>query len=762
MNGVKKLQALLLVSIACAIHGLEPDENEEPDPTHEITIDVVAATPVDALGIDRNKNTANVQTLREEVLGDSSHQSLAHSLAAGIGSVQLSDVQNNPLQPDLHYRGFAASPLLGTPQGISIYQDGVRMNEPFGDTVNWELIPRDAVAAVDVIPGSNPVYGANTLGGALSIRTRSGFTHPGSSLRLLIGEDGHVATGGHVAGHSERWGYFASGSFFREDGWRDFSESDLTRAFASIDRRGESLVLDLSLLVASGELRGNGAVPIELLEEDRSSVFTHPDITENDLMMMSGRGQILASPDLLLQISGYIRGNETSSFNGDETPFEPCEDAVRTLLCAGDEIILDQHGQPIMVGPDELDAVNNRGELAQRSLGVNAQIDKDSQILEMKNRFIAGVEMSMADADYRSTTELATLLQNRGTDGSGVFVMQSRVGVKTDIDWMALFATDYVSLTDRLTMNLGARWSRSTIALNDEIGTALDGKHEFSRLSPSFGLTWQLTPAINLFAGFGESSRSPTPVELTCADPEDPCRLPNAFVSDPPLDQVVTRTFEMGARGSSRFGQWSVAGFDAVNSDDIIFVSSGALRGTGHFENVGETRRRGLELSLSSEALRTFGFFFRYGLVLATFEADFAVSSPNHPQAVRGEIFVSRGDFIPGISRHAATAGFSKSFGEKVEVRGSVLYNSRRWFRGDEANVTAAVPSYWLAGLDLGINLSRAGRIFVTVDNLFDRKYETFGTFGEPDEVLGDDYGDPRFLGPGAPRRITTGVEWTF
>src|SRR6185437_11274022 len=102
----------------------------------------------------------------------------------------VSAAQGNPYQQDLNFRGFTASPLLGTPQGVSIFQDGVRVNEPFGDVVNWDLIPQSAIASIQLIPGSNPAFGLNTLGGAVAIYTKSGAEFPGADVEVSGGSFG--------------------------------------------------------------------------------------------------------------------------------------------------------------------------------------------------------------------------------------------------------------------------------------------------------------------------------------------------------------------------------------------------------------------------------------------------------------------------------------------------------------------------------------------------------------------------------------------
>ena len=113
---------------------------------------------------------APVQTATQLEIARSGALDLADFMNRQFNGVHLNEMQGNPFQPDLNYRGYTASPLLGTPQGVSVYMDGVRQNQPFGDVVSWDLIPRNAISEVTLMPGSNPVFGLNTLGGALSIQ----------------------------------------------------------------------------------------------------------------------------------------------------------------------------------------------------------------------------------------------------------------------------------------------------------------------------------------------------------------------------------------------------------------------------------------------------------------------------------------------------------------------------------------------------------------------------------------------------------------
>ena len=197
------------------------------------------------------------------------------------------------------------------------------------------------------------------------------------------------------------------------------------------------------------------------------------------------------------------------------------------------------------------------------------------------------------------------------------------------------------------------RYNLSFIRLDDQHGEDLNGFHKFERFNPSAGLTYAFMPQFTAYGSYSESNRAPTPVELTCANPEAPCKLPNAFLADPPLDQVVAKTWEAGFRGE--FAQlwggkinWTAGVFQTENHDDILFISSGNLTNQGYFDNVGTTRRRGIELGLSGVFERV-RFGINYTLLDATFRTPFLASSPNNPSADSGQIQVEKGDRLPGI-----------------------------------------------------------------------------------------------------------------
>jgi outer membrane receptor protein involved in Fe transport len=297
------------------------------------------------------------------------------------------------------------------------------------------------------------------------------------------------------------------------------------------------------------------------------------------------------------------------------------------------------------------------------------------------------------------------------------------------------------------------RANRSEIRLVDRIGEELSGRHAFRGINPSFGVTYAAR-AVTLFANVSQSSRNPTPVELTCANPDDPCRLPNAFVSDPPLRQVVGRGGELGIRGRTSSVRWSVAAFRTINHDDILFISSGRQQGHGYFDNVGDTERQGLEGTADGRLPGGLGWFANVSLLEATFQDAFTVSSPNHPYAVDGELQVRPGDRLPLIPRQSWKAGLTWERPESLRLSAAMRHVSSAYFRGDEANTAPSLPSYTVADLSASVALGRRLSLELSVRNVANAAYATFGTFGDATEVLGDTYGDRRFISPAEPRRL--------
>jgi len=731
---------------------------------------VNATTPLHGSRLPKDHVPANVQTISAEDLADHKSLDLSGYMAEAVGSVHVNDVQGNPLQSDVQYRGFLASPLLGAPQGLSMYLDGVRLNEPFGDTINWDLIPSNAIRSVNVIPGSNPIFGLNTLGGALSLETKTGFSDAGADATLLSGSWGRKLVRANAGAHNDRFGMFAAAEVFDEDGWRDFAPTRSEHVLVSGAYRDGSTTGDLSLIGANTRLTGNGPLPEQLLATDRAAVFTAPDVTENRVIMTTLRGEHALSAHLRLSGTSYLRTNRTRSGNGDQRDWRECA-ATPGALCStddrGDESpVLDKADMPVAFD-DSYDAAYNRTETRQTSYGGAAQLTLDAPVAARENHLFAGGDASQSQIRFRSQTTVGTLGDDRVVTDAGFVDPVSPIAVDSTVTNLGVYASDTFSIRPDLFLTLSGRFNLTRLSLDDRIGDALSGNHSFHRLNPAAGISYQPQRWLGGYASYSESSRAPTAVELTCASPDDPCRLPNAFVSDPPLAQVIARTVEVGVRGAARPAGvtlgYDLAAFHTVNSSDILFITSGIVANQGYFANVGETRRQGIEADLTGR-VRLDGdsridWAVYYTFLDATFETPFMALSETHPDAVGGLIHVPTGAHIPSIPKHLVKValGFRSSFGLSAGV--NAIASSGQYLRGDEANLLAQVPGYVVVNARVAYRVWSHASIFVLANNLFDTKDSTFGVLGDATEVLGPAYDSPRFLGPGAPRAAWLGVE---
>ena len=204
----------------------QPPQNPPPasPPTVAVTVDVIGTTPLPGVDLPLDRIPSPVQSAIAREIDDSGALDLSNFLNRRMNGVYVNEVQGNPFQPDINYRGYTASPLLGTPQGLSVFMDGVRLNQPFGEVVSWDLIPRVAIASTTLMPGSNPMFGLNTLGGALSIQTKNGRSNAGTAVQATYGSHLRRAIefehGGSRAGGLN---WYLAGNVFAEDGWRGTS-----------------------------------------------------------------------------------------------------------------------------------------------------------------------------------------------------------------------------------------------------------------------------------------------------------------------------------------------------------------------------------------------------------------------------------------------------------------------------------------------------------------------------------------------------------
>jgi iron complex outermembrane receptor protein len=741
-----------------------------PAQTPAATLPGPAVRP-DITAIDRDKVPANTQTLLPADLDHAKSSSVPQSLLQDVASVSINDTAVNPFQPDVQYRGFVASPTLGTPQGMAVYQNGVRVNEVFGDTVNWDFIPEYAISRIDLVP-NNPVYGLNALGGALSIQMKNGFTWNGAEAELRGGSFGRRAVTLQAGKQVDNVAGYVAADALNDDGWRDQSQSKLRRLFADFGIRNSDTEFHVNYTAASNSFGAAASTPIELLNQRWSAIYTTPQTYQNQLNFVNATLSRDINDRLNVKGNVYYRGFRQTHVDGNASEIVPCADPGFLCLEQNDVPLFDVSGNMIPASvlggltPGSVDRTRTQAD----AFGGSVQLTSTNQLFGHDNHFVVGTSVDRGQVNYRASSELGTIGPDLFVTGTGVIISQPEgtiapVNLNTRNTYAGFYATNTFDVTSRLSVTAGGRFNLVKIDLEDQLGTALNGSNEFQRFNPVAGATYKILPQLTVYGGYSESNRVPTPAELACADPLRPCLLDNFLVSDPPLKQVVGRTWEAGLRGNHTFGDkhrlsWNVGLFRTDSSDDILSVQS-IVTGRGVFRNVGTTRRQGLDAS-AQYAFDRLTAHASYNFINATFRDTIVLASPHNPFAVDGLITVTPGDHIPSIPQHRFKAGAEYAVLDNWKVGGDLVAVSGQYLRGDESNLNPKLPGYWVVNLYTTYKINKQAEVFGLVQNLFNQRYYTFGTFFDPSQIPFLGLTDPRTLSPGAPLAACAGLRVRF
>ena len=815
-------------------------------------VEVIGVTPAAGLGMSKDQLAANVQTARAADVERSHAIDLTSFMNRQLGSVHLNETQNNPFQPDVNFRGFTASPLLGTAQGLSIYLDGVRLNQPFGDVVSWDLIPKSAISQISLLPGSNPLFGLNTLGGALVIQTKDGLKNPGSVVQLLAGNHQRAAlefeTGGRRAAqppeaavHELNW--FVTGNRFHEKGWRSTSPSDVSQLFGKLGGRLGDTSLVLTAAAADNTLNGNGLQEQRLLARDPASVYTQPDTTRNRslLLNLAASGSWGAAGSFSGQ--AYFRRINTATYNGDinegalDQPVYQPDAAEQAALAGAGYSGVPLAGESATNTPfpkwrciaqallrgapgESCNGLINQSHTVQTQAGLAGQLEGRALMAGLSHRWVAGAALDWSRVRFTQGSELGYLTPAHGVVGVGAFgdgvtggtlagvPYDTRVDLAARTGTASLLASDTVAINARTHVTVSGRYNRTAVHNRDAItpgggAGSLDGNHVFARLNPALGLTFATSPALTAYAGLNQGSRAPSAIELGCADPANPCKLPNAMAGDPPLKQVVTTTWEAGLRGgftgsAMGAGRWNIGVFRADNRDDIQFVADNAA-GYGYFKNFGQTRRQGLEMGLSTALPGVAGpvtLGANYTALDATYRSAEVLggagnSANDAAQAglpgIDGIITVRPGDRLPLVPRHLLKLFANVALGGTVSLAADVTALGGATARGNENQAHQPDGVYYLGpGRSAGyavLNLGGDWRpapgltVFVQINNLLDRRYNSAAQLGatgldgngnfQARPFAANANGDrpllhSTFFAPGAPRSFWLGLRYAF
>ena len=785
----------ILSSCAAALALATPVRGEEsPDTAQQLQPIVVSATALAGVPIDIDKIPGNVQLLSAADLSRDGPASLTGAMNSRISSININDAADDPFQPDILYRGFEASPVLGTPQGLAVYQNGVRINEAFGDTVNWDLFPDVAINRVELV-SSSPVYGLNALGGAISVSMKNGFDYQGTDLELSGGSYGLRSAVAQFGADSGPFGIYVAGRALDSTGWREFSQDRIRQLYAVVSAHLERASFDLSYTRADNALNGQGAAPVQELAVNRSLVFTGPQNNINALDFLTLNGSAKMSDSWSLQSVLYYRQYVQSVANGNTTNYTACTntpgslcqpDGLTPLSNAAGQTLPDiSAGGTVLIGENDFEVIHTYGR------GAALQSSTSGPLLGHANQFIAGASVDYALANFYSGAQIGVLNPQllvlpsslivdtpENSPAAAQFGDAVPVSAQSVNKDYSLYAIDTLDVTPAFSLTGSGRYNVAYIDLQDQLGTNLTGDNRYSHFNPALGATYKLLPALTVYAGISENTRTPTASEIECSNPLQPCLLPTNLAGDPPtLRQVVAHTSELGLRGriADAFSAgdamaWNLSVFRTLLHDDIYGIATSISQ--GFFQNIGDTRRQGVEAGVNYQA-GSWSAFANYSYVDATFQSALTVPSPSNPfQDVNGNIEVGPGDHLPGIPQQRLKIGAEYKILADWTLGATLNVVSDFYYVGDASNQLAPIAGYRTVSLHSSYQATRSVEVFASISNLFNARYATWGILSDPtgigapgvppNGVANGPGVDNRFLSPAAPFEAFAGVRITL
>ncbi|MBN8488267.1 MAG: TonB-dependent receptor [Burkholderiales bacterium] len=736
-------------------------------------VEVVGTSPLPGQGVDRNALPYSTQVVRRGALDDAQADNATDFLSRRVAGAQVNDIQGSPFQGDLTFRGYRASGILGAAQGVSVYVDGVRFNEPFGDVVNWDMVPEFALHSLSLVPGANPAFGLNTLGGALSLTTATGLTAPGLRGEASLGSFGRKKLElSHGASHADGWHHYAGIGLFDETGWRDHSDGRLANGLFKLGRQLGRDDITLSLQAGQSRLVGNGLVPLVTLDEDgartpdlgsvdRAAVYTHPDLTRNRLLQLSGQWRRQLDEHTTLESLIYLRDSRRTTINGDEADGDDDEEARARV-------------QPL-AEDDEPNASFNRTATRQKSAGLALALSGR----QSAHQWQLGAALDHASVRYEQTEQAGVFDDSRGVlpiAGEDAELSAQVSGHSTSA---GVYASDtwQVAPDTHLTGTVRINWAQvgnTLSSVDDDTGEFESHPHErfrYTSVNPALGVAHRLSPAVTVFANLARNNRVPTVIELGCADPEEPCRLPAGLQADPYLKQVIATSAEAGARFNLPGGlKGSITAFRNDNRNDILFRSTSVTGQLGYFANFPRTRHQGVDVE-GQWKLGALELGATYSHLEATYQA--------HGVLRMGErnVTITPGTRIAGLPRHQLKLsadwrmGNGWSLGADLQALSgrSVAGNEDGLLEdGDDERVDLSLPGYALVNLRTAWKPAqfKGLELFGRITNVFNRRYASFGAlaatqFDAQGQYVGEET-EALFVAPGAPRAFQVGVRWQF
>jgi iron complex outermembrane receptor protein len=743
------------------------------------TFDVVATTPLNGGEINVSQspfavwqtNAQDIQTFNDTTLPD--------TLGRSAPGVTVSNVSGNEFEPDLFYRGFDATSVTGTPQGLAVYQNGTRINEVFGDVVNWDLIPANAIDKTTIV-AANPIFGLNALGGAVTVTMKNGFTWQGSEADFTGGSAARAEEQIQYGKQVGNWSVYMAATQINDGGWRVAEASQLTNFYGDVGYKANGFESHLQLTAGNTQFGVAAFTPIQQLQTNFGSAYTIPQTTYNQMAMLQWTGSYAYSPTLSFQGGAYFRQFNQQHVDGNGTQVTPCP----PFSCLNGSPVHDTLGGiiPDISQNGALDlGEDDDNQTQSRSVGVSGQAVDTAKIWGRDNTLTVGTSLDYGWTHYIGQSQLGTITfaDNAFPVTPSPFIIDepdsflNPIDVRANNTYVGVYALDTFNATDRLTLTGGARFNYAAINLEGTNDALLSGYSDYFHLNPTVGLTYKITPDINFYGGYAMTNRTPTPFELGCASPTTPC-IVNTFLSaDPPLKQVVGNSFELGFRGQNllaalglgpQWGKlnWSAGLFRTTSTNDILPLTS-TFNGFGFFANVGTTLRQGAELSAQWTGDR-WSAYANYSYIDAIYLTTFEEPSPNNPlQDANGNILITNGTLIAGIPKNTVKVGVDYAVTPNWKVGADMVAASGQVLTGNENNAVPQAPGYAVFGVHTSYQVAKQVQVFGYVQNIFDQRYYTAGALGPTGEFMtGPSITNPQSFGPGRPVAIFGGVRITL
>jgi outer membrane receptor protein involved in Fe transport len=648
----------------------------------------------------------------------------------GVAGFSTYDDLGSPYKLNLSSRGFYSSPVVGLPQGVAVFLDGVRMNEPEASQVNFDLLPMDHIQRIEILSGNGSLLGRNALGGAVNLVTARGTGPTSGTIELSGGSFGAARGEAHVSGVS-RTGldWYVGGNYNREDGWRQATGEEGYQGFVNLGKLGETGGVRFQGFYSRDQAEPAGSLPESIFRESADSNLTAGDYDK----LWAFQGSLQAYKQFGLgRASGtvYFRRHRAERFNVNQAD-DPDAFGISYNTSVG--YTADYRWTTVL---DERTALSIRG-------GVDGEVTRVT------------IDIFADSTKFGATRRLTTEVRSPLWDLAPFTAADLTIG--------------------KVTLSAGARYDYVRIPFENLVDPTGDTTATYTRFNPRLGASVELIPGGAVFASWGQAFRAPAVIENACADPEAPCPLPFALGDDPPLQPVKATTAEAGFRYAG--GRVSLSGsayYTSVRNDIFLspFGDEDAPAGStidGFFVNLDKTRRLGVEAAAAYTFPEGHSLYLNYAFTRATFETPADVFSIRSADEVDGQPVinpfpagnqVTPGRRYPLVPDHQIKFGGLARIGRHVSLGADGRYTGKQYLRGDEANLTDRLDGYFVTDARAGVEFGR-WEINAIVTNLFQNQSAIFGTFninqGNPNGLTVE-----RFLTPDARRAFRLVVRTTL